>query len=66
VLTVVGGVALDVDLPFLRDLVLGGDGIHGARLDAGVTVDALLWVDVELLGLLVAGLARKGMYAVDR
>src|SRR6185312_12067836 len=63
-------VVLRVDLgvlgPLLGELVLGEAGIHGARLDAGVAVDALVGVDVELLDPLVVGLVGGRMDAVDR
>jgi hypothetical protein len=36
----------------------------GAGLDAGIAVDALLWIDVELVDLLVVGLIGGGMDAV--
>src|SRR3954454_654538 len=61
-----GGVALDVRLPLVRHLVLGRDGVDRAGLHAGVAVDALLGVDVELLGGLELGLVRRRMDAVDR
>jgi hypothetical protein len=63
---VVGGVLLDVVLPLGRHLVLGGDRVDGARLHAGVAVDALLGVDVELLGFFESGLLRGRMDAVHR
>ena len=60
------GVDLDVALPLVRELVLGEAGVHRAGLDAGVAVDALLGVDVELRDLVVVGLVRGGVDAVDR
>jgi predicted ArsR family transcriptional regulator len=53
-------------LPLVGDLILGEAGVDRAGLDAGVAVDALLGIDVELVGLCVAGLIRSGMDAVDR
>jgi hypothetical protein len=55
-----------VVLPLGRDLVLGADRVDRARFDAGVAVDALRGVDVELLGVGEAGLVLGGMDAVDR
>jgi hypothetical protein len=52
--------------PLGRHLVLGGDGVDWTRFDAGVAVDALLGVDVELVGLVEAGLVGRGMNAIDR
>jgi len=46
--------------------VLGGDRVDRARLDAGVAVDALLRIDVELLDVVVVGLVGRGVDAVDR
>src|SRR4051812_24107978 len=61
---------LDVDLgeplPLVGQLVLGEARVDRARLDAGVAVDALLRVDVELLHLVVVRLLRRRMDAVDR
>ena len=52
-LLAVAGVVLGVDRrvlrPLLGELVLGEAGVDRARLDAGVAVDALVGVDVELL-----------------
>jgi hypothetical protein len=36
----------------------------GAGLDARIAVDALLWIDVELVDLLIVGLIGGGMDAV--
>ena len=63
-LLVVVRVDLDVLVPLLRELVLGEAGVHGAGLDAGVAVDALLRVDVEHLDLVVVGLVRRRVDAV--
>src|SRR5438105_5971628 len=52
--------------PLVGQLILGEAGVDRAGLDAGVAVDALLGVDVELLDVVVAGLVRGGMDAVDR
>src|SRR3954468_4066587 len=61
---------LDVDLgealPLVGQLVLGEARVDRARLDAGVAVDALLWVNVELLYLVVVRLLGCRMDAVDR
>ena len=43
------GVDRRVLRPLLGELVLGEAGVDRARLDAGVAVDALVGVDVELL-----------------
>src|SRR5215216_7455147 len=51
--------------PLVRELVLGEAGVHRASLDARVAVDALLGVDVELLDLVVVGLVRRRVDAVD-
>jgi lysophospholipase L1-like esterase len=56
----------DVLRPLVRQLVLGEAGVDRARLDAGIAVDALLRVDVEHLDLVVVGLIRRRMDAVDR
>jgi hypothetical protein len=52
--------------PLLGELVLGEAGVDGARLDAGVAVDALVGIDEELLLRLVVGLVRGRVDAVDR
>src|SRR5215210_5836252 len=52
--------------PLVRKLVLGEAGIHRAGLDAGVAVDALLGVDVELLDTVVVGLVGGWLDAVHR
>src|SRR3954453_8335085 len=61
----VARVDLDVTLPLVRELVLGEAGVHGAGLDAGVAVDALLRIDVQLLDLVVVRLVRSRVDAVD-
>ena len=48
-----------------RELVLGEARVDRAGLDAGVAVDALLGIDVEHLDLVVVGLVRRRMDAVD-
>jgi hypothetical protein len=53
-------------VPLRRHLFLGGDGVDRAGLDAGVAVDALVGVDVELLVLLIVRLLRRWVDAVDR
>src|SRR6185437_1478956 len=58
-------VDLHVLLPLVGELVLGEAGVHGARLDARVAVDALLGVDVEHLGRVVSGLVWRRVDAVD-
>src|SRR5205814_9113476 len=58
-------VDLDVLAPFVRELVLGEAGVHGAGLDAGVAVDALVGIDEELLGGVVVGLVGGRVDAVD-
>src|SRR5215218_6298349 len=58
-------VDLDVALPLVRELVLGEAGVHRAGLDAGVAVDALLGVDVELLDRVVVRLVGSRVDAVD-
>src|SRR3954447_16893050 len=60
------GVLLDERLPLVGDLVLGEAGVDRAGLDAGVAVDALLRVDVELLDVVVVGLVGRRVDAVDR
>src|SRR4051795_8938128 len=62
----VARVDLDVTLPLVGELILGEAGVHRAGLDAGVAVDALFRVDVELLDLVVIRLVRSRMDAVDR
>src|SRR3954447_26299489 len=59
-------VDLDVLLPLVGNLVLGEARVDRAGLDAGVAVDALLGVDVELLDVVVVGLVRRRVDAVDR
>src|SRR3954449_6326510 len=60
------GVFLGEAGPLVRHLVLGEAGVDRARLDAGVAVDALLRVDVELLDVVVVGLVGRRVDAVDR
>src|SRR5690348_10411136 len=64
-----GSVVLSVDLrvlcPFRRELILGKDGVDWAGLDTSVAVDALIGVDEEHLGRVVAGLVGSGVDAVD-
>jgi hypothetical protein len=55
------------ELPHLgRDLVLSEDRVHWAGLHARITIDAFLWVNVELLGCVIPGLVRGRVDAVDR
>jgi hypothetical protein len=61
----VGRADLDVLLPIGGDHVLGRDGVDRAGLYAGVAVDALLGIDVELLGLPEVGLVGPRVNAVD-
>ncbi len=65
-LLVVLRVDLDVVLPLVGQLVLGKAGVDRACLDAGVAVDALLRIDVELGHLVVVGLFWSRVDAVDR
>ena len=62
-------VVLRVDLreplPLVGQLVLGEARVDRAGLDAGVAVDALLGVDEELIDLVVVGLVRRRVDAVD-
>ena len=62
----VRGVDLRVLLPLVGQLVLGEARIDRARLDAGVAVDALLGIDVELHDVLVVRLVGRGVDAVHR
>src|SRR5690349_5200292 len=62
---VIGGVLFDVRRPLGGDLVLGRDRVDRARLDTGVAVDAFLRIDVQLFGLVEAGLVGGGMDAVN-
>src|SRR5581483_4407866 len=62
---VVARVELDEALPLLRHLVLGGDGINRAGLNARVAVDALLGIDIELIDLVVVRLVGRWVDAVD-
>lgn len=50
----------------IRDLVFWQDRLDWARLDARVTVDALFWIDEELLALGEAWLLGGGVDAVHR
>src|SRR5437588_3892657 len=59
-------VGLPVLLTLVRVLVLREAGIHRAGLDAGVAIDALVGVDVEHLDVVVVGLVRGRVNAVDR
>src|SRR5918998_1467860 len=63
---VVRRVLLGVARPLLGQLVLGEARVHGAGLDAGIAVDALLGIDEEHLDLVVVGLVGRRMDAVDR
>src|SRR3954466_4453768 len=51
--------------PLVGQLVFGEAGVDRACLDAGVAVDAFLGVDVELLDVVVVGLVRRRVDAVD-
>src|SRR5690349_19876331 len=62
---VVVRVDLGVFRPLGGKLVLGEASVHRAGLDAGVAVDALVRVDVELLDRVVIGLVRRRVDAVD-
>ena len=42
-------------LPFLRNVVVSIDRLHGARRDTGAAIDAHLRIDVELRILVVSG-----------
>jgi putative transposase len=64
-LLVVVRVDLDVVLPLVGQLVLGEAGVDRAGFDAGVAVDALLGVDVELDDRVVVGLVGRRVDAVD-
>jgi hypothetical protein len=61
----VSRVDLDVSLPLLGNRILSQACVHWTGLNAGIAVNALVWVDVELGSLIVAGLAGRGMYAVN-
>src|SRR5947209_11058319 len=63
---VVARVRLDVAAPFFGHLVLGEAGVDRAGVDAGVAVDALGRVDMEMLSRLVARFVLRWMDAVDR
>src|SRR5919108_4410095 len=63
---VVVRVELRVVRPLLGELVLGEAGVDRARLDARVAVDALLGIDVEHLDVVVVGLVRRRVDAIDR
>src|SRR3954468_16133073 len=52
--------------PLVGQLILGEAGVDRACLDAGVAVDALLRVDVELLDVVVVGLVWSWVDAVHR
>src|SRR5712664_1614376 len=56
------GVDRDEIAPLLRNLVLGEDRVHGARIDASAAIDALVGVDVVHVGLLVSVDAVHGTY----
>jgi DMSO/TMAO reductase YedYZ molybdopterin-dependent catalytic subunit len=62
-------VVLGVDLgelrPLVGQLVLGKARVHRTGLHAGVAIDALLGVDVELLDLVVVGFLGRRVNAVD-
>jgi hypothetical protein len=62
----VGGALLDVVLPLRRDLVLGGDRVDRTGLDARVAINALIAIDLQLLGFGKARLVWCRMDAVDR
>src|SRR5215216_6750056 len=58
-------VLLGVVRPLRGQLVLGEARVDGARLHAGVAVDALLGIDEQHLDLVVIGLVRRRVDAVD-
>src|SRR3954464_7191686 len=58
-------VYLGVFGPLGRKLILGKTPVNRGNLDAGVAVDALVRVDVELLDVVVVGLVRRRVDAVD-
>jgi hypothetical protein len=60
------GIERGETLPLFRQLALGEAGVEGASLYACIAVDALLWVDEELLLLVIAELAHSWVDAVDR
>src|ERR1044071_8128212 len=60
------GIALGVLPQRLRQLIFGEHRVDRAPFDAGVAVDALARVDVELLGLVESGLVGRRVDAVDR
>src|SRR4051812_47759422 len=62
----VGGVSLSERRPLVGQLIFSEARVHGTGLDAGVAVDALVRVDVELLDLVVVGFVGRRMDAVDR
>src|SRR3954470_24251153 len=59
-------VLLREGVPLVGELILGEAGVDPACLDAGVAVDALLRVDVELLDVVVVRLVRGWVDAVHR
>jgi hypothetical protein len=56
---------LNESLQLVRDLVAREDGIHGTGRHAGIAVDALLGIDVQMFDRVVAGLVGCGVNAVD-
>jgi len=56
---------LSESLQFLRDLVAREDGIYGTGRHAGIAVDALVGIDVQMFDGVVAGLVGCGVNAVD-
>jgi len=63
--TEVGGVLLREVRPLLRQIVLGKNGRNGAGRHARAAIDALNWIDEQLIGLAVTAFVFFGVDAID-
>jgi hypothetical protein len=59
------GVLLRKVCPFLRHIILRKDSRYRARRNASAAVDALDWIDKQLIGRTVIGFVLLGVDAID-
>jgi hypothetical protein len=62
---VVVGIDLEIVLPLLWDSAFFKDGSHGTGRLTGATINALVRVNIQLIILIVIGLTRGGMDAIN-